>query len=86
MLIYVKSFQETEHFKKRAKQRYIVEAKNAELKQAHGLDKSCYLGLSGIFYAYPTLYHFTERLMFILIREMTTMLKNYYLVAFQSLT
>jgi hypothetical protein len=33
------------YFKERAKQRYIVEAKNAGLKQAHGLDKSIYLGL-----------------------------------------
>lgn len=35
-----KAFQETDYFKKRAKQRYMIEAKNAELKQAHGLDKS----------------------------------------------
>jgi hypothetical protein len=32
-----KEFQETEYFKERAKQRYKIEAKNAELKQAHGL-------------------------------------------------
>ena len=43
-----KQFQETEYFKERAKQRYIVEAKNAELKQAHGLDKSYYLCLRGM--------------------------------------
>jgi len=43
-----KAFQETEYFKERAKQRYIIEAKNAELKQAHGLDKCDYLGLFGM--------------------------------------
>jgi len=43
-----KHFQETEYFKKRSKQRYIVEAKNSELKQSHGLDKSSYLGLFGM--------------------------------------
>jgi IS5 family transposase len=43
-----KEFQETEYFKERAKQRYIVEAKNAELKQSHGLDKCNYLGLIGM--------------------------------------
>jgi len=32
-----KEFQETEYFKERLKQRYKIEAKNAELKQAHGL-------------------------------------------------
>jgi transposase len=32
-----KEFQETEYFKERAKQRYKIEAKNAELKQSHGL-------------------------------------------------
>ena len=33
-------FQETEYFKQRAKKRYMIEAKNAELKQAHGLKHS----------------------------------------------
>jgi IS5 family transposase len=33
-------FQETEYFKERAKERYKIEAKNAELKQAHGLSKA----------------------------------------------
>jgi len=33
-----KAFQETEYFKERAKQRYKIEAKNAELKQNHGLE------------------------------------------------
>jgi len=32
-----KEFQETEYFKERAKQRYMIEAKNGELKSAHGL-------------------------------------------------
>ena len=40
-----KAFQETEYFKIRAKQRYMIEAKNAELKQAHGLDKSDSMGV-----------------------------------------
>jgi len=31
------AFQETEYFKERVKQRYMIEAKNAEMKQAHGL-------------------------------------------------
>jgi len=40
-----KAFQETEYFKKRAKQRYMIEAKNAELKQAHGLEKADSVGV-----------------------------------------
>lgn len=32
-----KDFQESDYFKKRAKERYKIEAKNAELKQSHGL-------------------------------------------------
>ena len=40
-----KEFQETEYFKERAKLRYMIEAKNAELKQAHGLDKADSVGL-----------------------------------------
>jgi transposase len=35
-----KDFQETQYFKERAKQRYMIEGKNAELKQAHGLDNA----------------------------------------------
>ena len=35
-----KEFQESDYFKERAKQRYMIEAKNAELKQAHGLEKA----------------------------------------------
>jgi transposase len=40
-----KEFQETEYFKERAKQRYMIEAKNAELKQAHGLEKADSVGV-----------------------------------------
>jgi IS5 family transposase len=43
-----KQFQETDYFKERARQRYMIEAKNAELKQSHGLDKCNYLGLYGM--------------------------------------
>lgn len=32
-----KEFQESEYFKERVKQRYMIEAKNAELKQAYSL-------------------------------------------------
>ena len=40
-----KEFQETDYFKERAKQRYMIEAKNAELKQAHGLEKADSVGV-----------------------------------------
>jgi IS5 family transposase len=40
-----KGFQETEYFKERAKQRYMIEAKNAELKQSHGLGKADSVGV-----------------------------------------
>jgi transposase len=40
-----KEFQESEYFKFRAKQRYMIEAKNAELKQAHGLEKADSVGV-----------------------------------------
>ena len=40
-----KEFQETEYFKERAKQRYMIEAKNAELKQSHGLEKADSVGV-----------------------------------------
>jgi hypothetical protein len=40
-----KEFQETEYFKERAKQRYMIEAKNAELKQTHGLEKADSVGV-----------------------------------------
>jgi IS5 family transposase len=41
-------FENTEYFKERVKQRYKIEAKNAELKQAHGLGKAKYKGLFGM--------------------------------------
>ena len=40
-----KRFQETPHFKEMAKHRYKIEAKNAELKQRHGLDVARASGL-----------------------------------------
>jgi IS5 family transposase len=40
-----KEFQETEYFKERAKQRYMIEAKNAELKQVHGLREADSVGV-----------------------------------------
>lgn len=40
-----KEFQESDYFKERVRQRYMIEAKNAELKQAHGLNKSDSKGL-----------------------------------------
>jgi hypothetical protein len=40
-----KEFQETEYFKERARQRYMIEAKNSELKQAHGLEKADSVGV-----------------------------------------
>lgn len=43
-----KEFEGTEYFNTRIKQRYMIEAKNSELKQAHGLDKSRYMGLTGM--------------------------------------
>jgi transposase len=43
-----KTFQETEYFKERAKQRYMIEAKNAELKQAHGLNKADSVGITAM--------------------------------------
>ena len=40
-----KVFQETEYFKERARQRYMIEAKNSELKQSHGLEKADSVGV-----------------------------------------
>ena len=40
-----KAFQETEYFKERAKLRYMTEAKNAEMKQSHGLGEVDSCGL-----------------------------------------
>lgn len=41
-------FQETEYFKEKAKIRYIVEAKNSELKHRHGYDVASSSGLIGM--------------------------------------
>lgn len=41
-------FEKTEYFKERIKDRYKIESKNAELKQAHGLAQCKYVGLSGM--------------------------------------
>lgn len=43
-----KDFEETEYFKARIKERYKIEAKNGELKQAHGFDRCKYMGLFGM--------------------------------------
>ena len=43
-----KAFQETEYFKNRYKQRYIIEAKNGELKNQHGYDRAVLSGLFGM--------------------------------------
>jgi IS5 family transposase len=40
-----KDFQESGYFKERAKQRYKIEAKNAELKQSHGLGEADSVGV-----------------------------------------
>jgi len=42
------AFQETEYFKEKAKNRYIVEAKNSELKHRHGYDVASSSGLTGM--------------------------------------
>jgi len=41
-------FEQTDYFIQRIKDRYKVEAKNAELKQAHGLGRCKYVGLFGM--------------------------------------
>lgn len=41
-------FQETEHFKEKAKERYKIEAKNSELKYRHGYDVASSSGLIGM--------------------------------------
>jgi transposase len=43
-----KEFQESDYFKERSKQRYMIEAKNAELKQAHGLEKADSRGIKAM--------------------------------------
>ena len=39
------AFEESDYFKMRIKDRYMIEAKNAELKQNHGLERCRYLVL-----------------------------------------
>ena len=41
-------FQESQYFKERSRERYKIEAKNAELKQAHGLDTADSQGLKAM--------------------------------------
>ena len=42
-----KEFEETEYFKdKMRNERYKIEAKNSEVKEAHGLKRSKYMGLA----------------------------------------
>lgn len=41
-------FEQTEYFKQRIKDRYKIEAKNAEMKQSHGLARCKYSGLFGM--------------------------------------
>ena len=41
-------FENTAYFKERIKERYKIEAKNAELKQSHGLRRCKYVGLFGM--------------------------------------
>lgn len=42
------AFQETEYFKEKAKHRYKIEAKNAELKNVHGYDRAKSYGLNNM--------------------------------------
>ena len=39
-------FQQTEEFKKKARERYKIEAKNSELKHSYGYDRALSYGLS----------------------------------------
>ena len=41
-------FQETEYFKEKAKHRYKIEAKNSELKNAHGYDRATSYGIASM--------------------------------------
>lgn len=42
------AFQETEYFKERVKKRYMIEAKNSELKHQHNYDIAIASGLIGM--------------------------------------
>lgn len=41
-------FQESEYFKEKSKDRYMIEAKNSELKHRHGYDVASSSGLLGM--------------------------------------
>lgn len=41
-------FQKTDYFKERVKERYMIEAKNSELKHRHGYDVASSSGLVGM--------------------------------------
>ena len=41
-------FQKTEYFKNKANNRYMIEAKNSELKHRHGYDVASFSGLVGM--------------------------------------
>ena len=41
-------FQETDYFKEKAKHRYKIEAKNSELKNAHGYDRATSYGINNM--------------------------------------
>ncbi|WPU91537.1 IS1182 family transposase [Mucilaginibacter sabulilitoris] len=42
------AFQETEYFKEKAKNRYMIEAKNSELKNVHGYDRAIAYGIENM--------------------------------------
>ena len=42
------AFQETDHFKEKYKERYKIEAKNAELKHVYGYERAISYGLSAM--------------------------------------
>ena len=42
------AFQETEYYKKKAKHRYKIEAKNSELKNVHGYDRAISYGITNM--------------------------------------
>ncbi|WP_366183768.1 IS1182 family transposase [Flavobacterium ovatum] len=42
------SFQETDYYKEKAKHRYKIEAKNSELKNAHGFDRAISYGINNM--------------------------------------
>lgn len=42
------TFQETDYFKEKAKHRYKIEAKNSELKNAHGYDRAISYGITNM--------------------------------------